>query len=352
MGPHEVHREWLKAINAKIIHYRFINFDKVFKRINPEKLSKINRALLRLMSLYYRFIFPNFKRIIITEGGRPLTYGRILKDKNYSSIHINIASDNYPFFLLQELINEKDFRVGKRFLIKAIKDLRSTDLIIANSKMVATDILRFCKRYNIETDIKVVYPFVNVEKYLKVNPYHRKKNVVIFIGTNYYMKGILFLPRIFKKVRQKIPDVEFIIIGRKTYYTKLIEPYASSKFRILGFVTSLIPYLTKAKILIHPAIYESFGIAPLEALAAGVLPIVSDRTGSKEFIGKISSDLVLKLDLNNFSDKIIELLNDNELRLELIMKGRELIKKEKKLRKEQSILNFVKTIKETLGRKY
>jgi len=351
IGPHRVHKEWIKAVNAKIIYYKFFKLNNLFDMIAPDRLRLINSLISRIIAYVYRFLMTKTTKLVITEGGAPLIYGRILKANNESNIHINLATDSYPFSLIKLMKKENLFKYN-RFFNKLSSSLKLTDLIIANSVMVANDISEFCKKYFINVRLQVVYPFIDISKYLKINPYNKEENIVVFIGAHYPMKGIKLLPLIFKRVRRKIPDVKFLIIGKETYYTKWLRLYSSDNFEILGYVKSLVPFLKKAKLLIHPAIYESFGISPLDALAAGVVPIVSYRTGSKEFISKVSNELVIKLDIDSFANKIVELLTNEDLRLDLAMRGREIIRKEKELRKEYSVTRFLNIIKELLEKNW
>ena len=43
--------------------------------------------------------------------------------------------------------------------------------------------------------------------------------------------------------------------------------------------------LSGAKLLIHPALYEGFGISPLQAMACGTVPIVSASSSLPEVVG-------------------------------------------------------------------
>lgn len=75
-----------------------------------------------------------------------------------------------------------------------------------------------------------------------------------------------------------------------------------------------------ATILVHPALYEGFGISPLQAMACETATAVANNSSLPEVVG----DAALLLDaedVNDMSDKIERLLQDKDLREKLIIKG-------------------------------
>jgi len=42
--------------------------------------------------------------------------------------------------------------------------------------------------------------------------------------------------------------------------------------------------LVNSKVFLHPAPFESFGIAVADSMAAGAIPVVHDSGGSREFV--------------------------------------------------------------------
>jgi len=71
---------------------------------------------------------------------------------------------------------------------------------------------------------------------------------------------------------------------------------------------SLNNILKQGCILLHPAIYDPFPVVVLKAMAAGLIPIISDRTESAEILKEYYGKLVLKLDPELISEKIIDIL--------------------------------------------
>ena len=83
---------------------------------------------------------------------------------------------------------------------------------------------------------------------------------------------------------------------------------------MLGFQDGLekIKVMQMSRVFLFPSNYESFGIVGLEALACGI-PVVSfDLDVFKEIFGDVFT-MVRTGDIEAFANKVIALLDDNEL---------------------------------------
>jgi len=78
----------------------------------------------------------------------------------------------------------------------------------------------------------------------------------------------------------------------------------------------------QATALVQPSLYEGFGLPPLEAMACGCPCVVSNAASLPEVCG----DAALycnPYDVNDIADKIYKVINDANLRLQLIERGYE-----------------------------
>ncbi len=108
-------------------------------------------------------------------------------------------------------------------------------------------------------------------------PLERKENEIVFVGNVKPHKGLFVLLSAFS--RQK-DGCKLKIIGEKdSFLTGLkIDEAAYENVEFTGKLAdeALFLLVRRAKYLVLPSKYEGFGLPPLEALALGTQPIVSD----------------------------------------------------------------------------
>jgi glycosyltransferase involved in cell wall biosynthesis len=110
---------------------------------------------------------------------------------------------------------------------------------------------------------------------------------VILIGTvaNLFpRKGYDVMLRALPKILEAIPTVHYIIVGTdETDYARSLRTLAqelgvADHVHIAGFQDPVRPFLNALDLYVHPALMEGFGIAVVEAMAAGKA-VVATRTG-------------------------------------------------------------------------
>jgi glycosyltransferase involved in cell wall biosynthesis len=98
-----------------------------------------------------------------------------------------------------------------------------------------------------------------------------------------------------------------------------------------------------ASVFIYPSFFEGFGIPIIEALSCEVPVITSNTSCFKETGG----DAVLYINPNSqdeIENSICNILNNNELRIKLIQKGKEQIKKFSSEEIAKKIINLYKNL--------
>ncbi len=149
-------------------------------------------------------------------------------------------------------------------------DLKSADCVdhfIANSKCTAQRIKRIYGR-----DATVVYPPVDVQFFQDAPPKERQH--FLFVGELTGYKR----PDLAVKAMAKRQDAQLLVVGNGPMARQL-QRLATPNVRFLGHVSreTLRELYAGAKALLHPGI-EDFGIAPVEAMAAGC-PVVTYKVG-------------------------------------------------------------------------
>lgn len=133
------------------------------------------------------------------------------------------------------------------------------------------------------------------------------------------------LTEVLPKVRAKMPELHFYIVGRNSDRTlgHLRLPNVS----VLGKLPSVLPYLCHADVSLVPLKFESgtrFKI--LEAAACGV-PIVSTSLGAEGLPVINEKHLLIADDADQFAAAIVRLINDRQLAQELARNCQELVRR-------------------------
>ena len=164
-------------------------------------------------------------------------------------------------------------------LLSVFKSMRYKPLILTNSRFSAVAIKRL-----LGVNAIVLYPPVNVEKYLPLSKNTNRNKIVLTISRIAPDKGLDIIPEIAKEVK----DVKFVIAGSLSsmaYYRVLMSriKVAGVEDRVKLFTNVSenlkMELLAKAMVYLHPTQYEHFGIAVVEAMAAGLIPIVHKSGG-------------------------------------------------------------------------
>lgn len=121
----------------------------------------------------------------------------------------------------------------------------------------------------------------------------RKKvntKTVGFIGNLENIKRAEFLPEIFKNIKDKVDDIEFIVIGdgslRKEIELKCSEYKLPVNFTGRIRQDEIAQLLNSMDIILLPSRKEAWGCVVLEANACGVYCIGADTGGIRESIGE------------------------------------------------------------------
>ncbi len=113
-------------------------------------------------------------------------------------------------------------------------------------------------------------------------------NVVTFLGRITHQKGPLYFVEAARNVLNEIPDAHFVVAGSGDLLPLMIERIAqlrmSSNFHFTGFLKGqdIDKVWSMSSVYVMPSVSEPFGIAPLEAIQAGVPVIISKQSGVSE----------------------------------------------------------------------
>lgn len=163
--------------------------------------------------------------------------------------------------------------------------INKSDGVTAVSQSLKDDTLRL---FNIERDIRVVYNFIDFERFRKVDKDHFKKIIApsgerILAHTSNFrkVKRVEDVIRIFKEVHDHVPS-KLLMIGdgpeRQNAERLSRQLGICDDVRFLGKQDPIEELLAICDLFVIPSESESFGLAALEAMACQV-PVISSNSG-------------------------------------------------------------------------
>lgn len=148
------------------------------------------------------------------------------------------------------------------------------------------------QRYGIdENKIEVVHNGITPRTDAPVSHYPAPpvgSRIVTFLGRITHQKGPMYFVEAARKVHEKFPDVHFVVAGSGDMLPDMIERIAqlrlSKHFHFTGFLNKvdIDRIWSVSNVYVMPSVSEPFGIAPLEAIQAGVPVILSKQAGVSE----------------------------------------------------------------------
>ena len=180
--------------------------------------------------------------------------------------------------------------------------------------------------FNIENEIKVIYNFIDFERFRKIDKDHFKKaiapngeRILAHVSNFRKVKRVEDVIQIFKKVYEKTPS-KLLLIGDGPERHNLEELCRKiglcHEVRFLGKQDAVEELLAVSDLFIMPSASESFGLEALEAMACEV-PVISSNAGGLPEVnihGKTGfmSDVGNVEEMAHFANEIIA--NEDTLR--------------------------------------
>lgn len=160
--------------------------------------------------------------------------------------------------------------------VSGLFTIGNRSVILANSTFTKELVERFLRRNTI-----VVYPPVDVKAYWSLAENQKRKNLVVTISRYSPKRHLENVPLIAKHVK----SVKFILIANadKSSLTtlrklkRLIDNLElRGQVKLLTNVprSTLLNLLSLSKVYLHAMPYERFGMAVVEAMATGCVPVV------------------------------------------------------------------------------
>jgi len=365
---------WLKFGNVELKEFRIPNrpldfFSQTFKRPTVDKfLGKIDI-----------FFSPHFLPISLPK-----------KCKRVITFH-DLSFEHHPQFFSSS-------RKLWHFLTFPKEQAKKAKKIITDSQSTKEDLIKI---YKISPDkIKVIYLGIDknfkpikkdnprfkriIEKYglpalpagRPALPAGRPKNFILYFGTIEPRKNLILIIKAFEFLKEKFSkssleanwkgfegfvvgrkknnifnDLKLVIAGSRGWlYKDIFKAVENSKYKKDIIFTGIIddkdkPYLYNlANVFVYPSFFEGFGFPPLEAMACGVPTIVSNTSSLPEVVGD-GAIMIDPYNIDELAFAIRKVLEDRDLRGDLIKKGLKQAKKFDWDKTAQQVLEIFREIK-------
>ena len=228
------------------------------------------------------------------------------------------VSTFHDLFVLTGDYSTPEFR--ERFAAQAREAAAASDLIIAVSKFTASQVEDLL--HVPASRIRVIHHGI-VPRPLPDLP---REKMILCIGAIQRRKNQAALVRAFRAMPS---DWRLVLAGSQGYEAAetLREIGNSDQIQVTGYIpdAELATLYARASIFAFPSLDEGFGMPILEAMAAGIPVLTSDRSSMPEVVRGAAGDAALLVDPTNdeqIEAKLKELVTNETLRQSLIEKGR------------------------------
>jgi len=163
---------------------------------------------------------------------------------------------------------------------------------------------------------------------IDTRPWPERENLILFVGGDFFRKGLPRLLRAMPRVLEKVPDARLLVIGRDYWYAKALARFLARglpvEFRYGMPRDEVYRTYSRSKAMVLPSEIEATPIVVAEATMAGVPPILSRVGGHPELVSDNETGFLFFLgDTELLADRIVQCLTDRELSERLVRRGRE-----------------------------
>ena len=304
--PAPTHRKLAESMGAE------------FKYAYPWKGKKF---LKPIKLLYFTLTMPKRYDIYLCEGS---TYLFPALAKKLGLIHgkvIMIAADPLFHYIKRGLITGISKTIYKNLL-------NYVDIFLCASKFVKEDL----KSLILDANAIVMYPLIDknkkiiLKRYSKIIPNLNSKRIIFIGRPDIYYKGIDLLIDSFLKIKEIYPEAELTLVGNFNkdsileYESKaaikmppkkisyIIKKINGKGITILKDLSNIdfVKALKSSSLYLHLGRGDAFVLAVEEAMLSGLPAIVSDETGSKEFVEILDKRFVVKMEKDEIVKAVVD----------------------------------------------
>lgn len=208
-----------------------------------------------------------------------------------------------------------------------------SDMVIVNNDSERKVFPRHSKIKKIFVMIGAI-PLADINNYIKsTKTRNRHKYDAVFQGRFHPQKGVLELIDIWKEVVSKLPNAKLALVGDGPLFlevSKKIKEYdLGENIKLYGYMVdgrAKYQIFSQSKVVLHPSLYDSGGMASAEAMAFGNPAVGYNLKAYESYYPKG----MVKVPIQNsklFAEAIINLLLNEKTRRKIGKEGQEMINK-------------------------
>jgi glycosyltransferase involved in cell wall biosynthesis len=175
--------------------------------------------------------------------------------------------------------------------------------------------------------------------------------VVLFVGRVAHEKNIGFLIRTVERVKRELDNILFVIAGegpaRPSLELEVKRLGLGRNVLFIGYLdrgTALNNCYRAADLFIFSSRTETQGLVLLEAMAQGVAVVSTAEMGTRDVLREGLGVWIAREELTDFSSKIVKLLGNPPLRVNLGQAGRDYVRAWSASEQAQCLLSFYKSV--------
>lgn len=296
----------------------------------------INRSLCK------KDFLSKYDIIISQEYYQIMTYMLSKKSKNvvmysgpYTSLfYTPLGSSIYDSLFTKKVNKSIKLKLTKSVLAQRFLERKGYDNV--KTVGVGLDFERFENEKTISEDTKPIVDFMKNNK------------CILYVGSLWNVKNYPFLLEVFRKVRERDPEIKLVTIGRsiasplakllgksnesyaKEVEAKMPKEVMDNVFHVDRVPNPQLKYIYPlAKVFLLPSHFEIFGMVLLEAMYFGVPVVTRLNGGSSSMIeGRNTGTIVDEYDSNKWADAVFKYLNDSTFAKEVSQNAQRVVREE------------------------
>ena len=200
---------------------------------------------------------------------------------------------------------------------------RNADKVLTLTPEGKDELLEICP----ELDISVVPHGVDVENF-SFSEFTEKEKIIVFVGNYLHYPNVdavlYFYREIWPRVRSRLPDVRFIIVGQAPP-PQIQNLSKDEAITVTGKVDDVRSFLRKGRIFICPVrLGGGFRGKILEAMAIG-RPVVSTSLGAQGVPVHQRENIIIADTPDEFAQGVLDAMNDDPLFDRIRLKARKMV---------------------------